>query len=319
MKNIHKHIIDFIINDNKINDQFLLNNVVNRHKNYSKQVNNILKASENIDKKSINSIDVYEEFDKLDNKIKKSRHLVILNTLKYASIILIILSIGIIFYPSENFNKKNGYTIYKTGKGESSELNLIDGSKITLYSNSKLLIPNTFNSNNRNIEAYGELFCDIKHNPKSPFTLKSEEYKLKVLGTKFSFENRDHNLISAYLEKGKIEIDLESYKLNKYILTPNESLKFNIKELNIDYYKYNAKSLISDKGTKFIFNDLEFNEIVKDIGNFFNKIIIIENDTIASQKLTGEFQNRTSKEMLNSFKRLIDFEIIEENNKIYIR
>lgn len=74
--------------------------------------------------------------------------------------------------------------------GKQSILTLEDGSRIWVNAGTRLIYPEKFAKDKREIFVSGEIFCDIVHEPERPFILRTSMLEVKVLGTRLN--------ISAY-------------------------------------------------------------------------------------------------------------------------
>ena len=74
--------------------------------------------------------------------------------------------------------------------GKTSELTLLDGTKVFLNAGSRLMFPEHFKGVSREVFLFGEAFFKVKHDAKHPFVVQVNDLKIKDLGTSFN--------ISAY-------------------------------------------------------------------------------------------------------------------------
>lgn len=71
-------------------------------------------------------------------------------------------------------------------KGKYSKLLLADGSFLYVNAGTKVVYPNQFDGNKREIYVDGEVFVDVARNEKKPFIIKTSRFDVKVLGTAFN-------------------------------------------------------------------------------------------------------------------------------------
>lgn len=70
--------------------------------------------------------------------------------------------------------------------GKRSVVTLSDGSQIWVNAGSRLIYPFAFESNKREIYVEGEVYLEVTPDKKRPFTVKTKEMEIQVLGTKFN-------------------------------------------------------------------------------------------------------------------------------------
>ncbi len=117
------------------------------------------------------------------------------------------------------------------------QIELEDGSRVTLYPKSSIRYPKPFNSLRREIYLNGKAFFDIAKNPKKPFWVYTYHISTQVLGTSFlvnSFEDSKEAIVEV--KTGKVSVytrkDLEKAQKNQQnslagvVLMPNQQVAF---------------------------------------------------------------------------------------------
>ena len=97
------------------------------------------------------------------------------------------------------------YTEITVPKGQRVHLTLPDGSEAWLSSLSTLKWPSVFSSDARTVELDGEGFFTVTKDASRPFTVQTQKYDVRVLGTEFN--------VYAYSNSEKFETDLLSGKV----------------------------------------------------------------------------------------------------------
>ena len=97
-----------------------------------------------------------------------------------------------------------------TGKGEELLTVLPDGSRVKMAPESELKYSlSTFNEAGRNVNWSGEGLFEVTKNAGSPFTVHTDNFDVRVLGTTFSIDiRRDNDNALVYLESGSIELNV---------------------------------------------------------------------------------------------------------------
>ena len=125
--------------------------------------------------------------------------------------------------------------------GKSSVLTLHDDTKIWVNAGTILVYPVEFEKDKREIYVNGEIFLDVAPDAKRPFTVRTDDYRIQVVGTKFN--------VQAYSADGQNRIALAegavkiiSGKANTVTLTPNQvfeqdkSGRSSVKDADISRY-----------------------------------------------------------------------------------
>lgn len=108
--------------------------------------------------------------------------------------------------------------------GKRSNILLSDGSRVWLNSGSRLVYPPIFNKKNREVFLEGEAYFEVSKNKSKPFFVRTEAFRIKVLGTKFSVQAyKNEKECNAVLVEGKVSLAKnEKFFSKEYELSPNQ-------------------------------------------------------------------------------------------------
>jgi transmembrane sensor len=207
-------------------------------------------------------------------------------------------------------DQKLAYNYLTIPRGSDYFVQLSDGTKIFLNSDSKLKYPVTFNKGEaRKVELiYGEAYFEVspssKHSGDS-FKVFTKNQEVQVLGTHFNVKAyKEERLISTTLIEGKVKIN---NGLNAVLLAPNQKAivsnetKF-IEVLNVDI----SHEVAWIKGL-FSFNEASLDEIMQTLSRRYNVEVIFESEAIKKYKYTGILETKTAlKEILKFFESISD-------------
>lgn len=107
--------------------------------------------------------------------------------------------------------------------GKRSSLKLIDGSNIIINAGTRVVYPEKFIGDKREIYVDGEVYADIAPDRTRPFIVRSSDLSVEVLGTKFNmstYENEDNK--SIVLEEGSVRIRQEKIRGKSVIIKPSQ-------------------------------------------------------------------------------------------------
>ena len=157
-------------------------------------------------------------FDTFKNRIgnrkqveKAPRREFRLSTLwRYAAIIAVILAVGCFSYWQGGVNVKDTFAdiSVEAPLGSKTKLYLPDGTLVWLNAGSRIIYSQGFGVDNRKVELEGEGYFEVRRNEKLPFSVKTRDLQLQVLGTKFNFRNypEDHEVVVSLLEGSSIRL-----------------------------------------------------------------------------------------------------------------
>ena len=245
-------------------------------------------------------------------------------------------------YSHKKTNELNGLSHFneiKVSLGTKTKVQLPDGSKVWVNSDSKLSYPNSFKGHTREIYLEGEAYFDVVKDSKHPFIVHTSGIDIRVLGTAFNVKAyKAESTIEATLVHGLIEVTkTENPNEAKIILHPHEKLIFDklakeervikhpaasTEKLAVKYSLPSPAIIISPlskniadsaiKETSWIYNrltfeDERFEDLTIKIERWFNVHITISNEKIKSYRTTGSFENETIDEALKELQYLVPF------------
>jgi transmembrane sensor len=268
-----------------------------------------------------------EVYDKILSSIKEkeagshNRSMV----LKIAASIVLVLSIGILFYATRTDLGISFLTAdlqqKEVGKGQVSMVRLEDGTKVWLNAGSKLTYPTHFDAHSRDVTLTGEAYFEVVHLDKKPFIIKSGAVKTVVLGTSFN--------INAYPDQQKVEVTVltgkvavitpekSKSKTKTVYLTPNQKVTYKDSEQSIAPVKVVALESISWREGRLMFKSIPLEQVAKDLERTYN-ITLECSDKIKDCKITVNFDDDSLSDALKVMTKMIDGKLSFRDNKYYL-
>ena len=122
--------------------------------------------------------------------------------------------------------------------GENKTLQLADGSKVILNSQSKIIYDRDYNINHRSIKLKGEAYFDIIEGD-MPFIIETDHGKIIVLGTIFNVYARE-NGFEVGVNQGKVKVSNENSTLQlgagEFLNVPSNYDKKDISKISYPEY-----------------------------------------------------------------------------------
>ena len=172
-------------------------------------------------------------------------------------------------------------------RGEYFSVQLSDGSKVWLNSETILKYPSVFSGDLREVEFTGEAYFEIAKDPNRPFVIHTQDQKIEVLGTAFNVTSySDEEKIVTTLVEGKVELEMTSGE--KVILEPNEQSVLYKSNGIISKSTVNVESYVSWRHGVMYFEQLELEELLSRVSRWYDLEIRFENQEMKSKKFTGE-------------------------------
>lgn len=210
---------------------------------------------------------------------------------------------------------------FSTQYGEIKKMTLNDGSKVVLNANSTLKIPRiTFKSSRREVYLAGEASFEVVHTSDHRRFLvhANDGIEVEVLGTTFNVYTRSSGT-KIVLEEGKVQLNYkEGGQRGSVVMKPGDLASvapdgsFRMTQTE-QPHRYTAW-----KYHRFIFDDLPFSEVGQKLEEVFGTRIIIENEELAAEPVTGSFTALDAEELLDVLKDAKGFSYTRKGNEITI-
>lgn len=206
---------------------------------------------------------------------------------------------------------------YSTKSGEHKEVLLPDNSKVWLAENSELTFLN--NKRDRKTTLKGEGYFEIAKDAERPFTIEGYSSGITVVGTKFNFKSMINEPQEAvYVSEGIVNF----YNLE------NEDEHITLTEGELGTYSKSTNTLLENESTNknistwatghLQFEDTKMSEALKDIENFYDVNIDLENDQLLNCSLTTDFLNEDLSVVFETIELIFQTEIIKKDDANYI-
>lgn len=229
--------------------------------------------------------------DKLTAKIERKRswHL-IWNAAKYAAVVaILIINIWLL---SDKFISKESiplFTRIEVPKGQRIFMTLADGTEAWLSPRSVIKIPNEFSKDERSVELDGEGFFSVTKDAQRPFIVKTRQYNIKVLGTKFNvFAYSESKRFETNLVEGQVQVTNIEKTQESIILKPNEMASLLNGNLAKSIASFNNEEYL--QSGIFYFSNKKFSEILDYLTLWYKVEFKIKYSTRIDQYVSGKFR-----------------------------
>jgi transmembrane sensor len=223
---------------------------------------------------------------------------------------------GQIAYEDATDNHRSGELAYNSLTNPRGSkivsINLSDGTKIWLNSESILRYPVVFNGNERRVELTGEAYFEvapsfIKSDKKRPFYVTANDVTVEVLGTHYNVNNyNDESAIKVTLLEGSVKVKLDRGD-QSVILKPGEQAIAiaSHSPLTIDHSRFtidhsaDLEKAMAWKNETFYFNGENLEAIMKQLSRFYDVDVAYES-SIPDKRFGGMIsRDKNLNEVLN--------------------
>ena len=228
------------------------------------------------------------------NRSKAISRFMILRTLKIAAAVILALIIGsAAYYVGQRQIAQQHMAGVMVDDAGLSQIELSDGTLVTLNRDTKIKYPDQFANDIREISIEGEAFFEVTPNPSKPFVIHAGEATVKVLGTSFSVNAYPENdRVEVIVATGKVEVS-KLANLQKITLDPGDKGTF------INLSKQLTKSLndnpnfLAWKTRTFIFNETALAEVIQQLNKVYRVHIELPDHRLDELLLNAHFEKET--------------------------
>ena len=201
--------------------------------------------------------------------------------------------------------------VYST-YGSKTKLELPDGSTVWLNDGSTLKFPQRFSGKTRTVFLDGEAYFDIVKNAGKSFIVKTSEFNIRVLGTKFDvMAYPEDNTFETTVETGKVILEKAAAK-RRFIeiaeLERNQRAVFNKKTGKLNTNIVNTDKYTSWREGKLIIRDDPMNDVVKRFRRWYNVDIELIDPELSDFTYSATIIDETLLQVLDYFKIITPIE-----------
>ncbi|MGN0280867.1 MAG: FecR family protein [Prevotella sp.] len=188
----------------------------------------------------------------------------------------------------------------RTPSATTASLQLPDGSWVWLNANSRLIYPESFADDKREVEVTGEAFFEVAHDADRPFVVRANGVLTKVLGTKFNVRARNDKAVHVTLVEGSVEVTAPTGTVQT--IEPGQDAMV-ADGSRIEVTEPDMESFTAWKSGEFYFDNATIAEIATEIGQWYNVSVIFNNPAKMQTRL---FFAAERSETLDNMLRLLN-------------
>lgn len=269
----------------------------------------------------VSSIDTHKytaesrtSFNNFWNLVQPSKRKTVLSGwMRYAAIFILALMMGFMANYLLNSNPKY-HIAYSSQKGSVSRIKLQDGSDIWLSSGTNLVIDQN-EEGEMVAKLDGEAYFNLIPDPTRRFSVDLGSFQVKDIGTSFNIRAYESEpTIVTTLVEGRIELLKNSGEVLLAVM-PGELVKYNKQTNQMLVNRQDPSVVTAWKEGKFVFIDQPLAEICKELENWYDIEIQIQDQKLAQTRYTSVVKRTTTVEMVLKILAVTDqikYEIINK-------
>ncbi len=246
------------------------------------------------DKKRFDKDKAYRYFlaqtGKVDKSTRSATILKILWQSAAAIAILVMVSYFSFRQGSEQLKNHLAEIVIEVPWGSRTKTYLPDGTLVWLNAGSKISYSQEFGMNEREVCLNGEGYFVVNRNEKLPFIVKTPELQVKVLGTKFNFQNYPGDKeATVSLIEGKVLAINQIHKEDGRLMATDQRIFLNKRNGEMHLDKVNAKNTAEWTNGYLFFDEELLPDIVKELERSYDVKIILTHPDLEQLRFYGSF------------------------------
>jgi transmembrane sensor len=258
----------------------------------------------------------------------RHRHIYLSNFLKIAALFLVAaMSVLITLYyvpTADTSDFEPVFRVVSTNAGEKASIDLGDGTKVFLNSESRIDIPEVFLTNLRYVRLEGNAYFSVQKDEQRPFLIETENAVIRVIGTEFDLRSYpDENEVRVAVKNGTVSMNSIVSEDEGIIVEGGNLGRLNLDTGLIELENIQNMALYSGwlEG-RLIFHNMVMERVFTQLKRWYNVEIVYELTDLSlfEKEFTAELRMRSIDDVFNVIAHAMDFQFFKnEQDQIIIR
>ena len=212
--------------------------------------------------------------------------------------------------------KVEEYNTLVVPRGGEYMLELSDGTKVWLNSDSELRFPVTFVGDRRSVEIEGEAYFEVAKDEGKPFHVLANGADIKVLGTSFNVMTYRGRTITTLVE-GEVCL---TYKDESVLIVPDRQAEVITETGKILMREVDARNFTLWKDGVFYFENAALETIVERLSQWYDVNIIFNDEALKQLRYSVEMKRYNNiQDLLTKIEKTQKVKFLIQGKSIYIR
>ena len=211
--------------------------------------------------------------------------------------------------------KEEEYNTLVVPRGGEYMVELSDGTKVWLNSDSELRFPITFVGDRRSVEIEGEAYFEVAKDEGKPFHVLAKGVDIKVLGTSFNVMTYRGRTITTLVE-GKVCL---TYKDESVLMVPDRQAEVIAETGKILMREVDARNFTLWKDGVFYFENAALETIAERLSQWYDVNIIFNDEALKQLRYSVEMKRYNNiQDLLTKIEKTQKVKFLIQGKSIYI-
>ena len=211
--------------------------------------------------------------------------------------------------------KEEEYNTLVVPRGGEYMVELSDGTKVWLNSDSELRFPITLVGDRRNVEIEGEAYFEVAKDEGKPFHVLAKGVDIKVLGTSFNVMTYRGRTITTLVE-GKVCL---TYKDESVLMVPDRQAEVIAETGKILMREVDARNFTLWKDGVFYFENAALETIAERLSQWYDVNIVFNDEALKKLRYSVEMKRYNNiQDLLTKIEKTQKVKFLIQGKSIYI-
>lgn len=211
--------------------------------------------------------------------------------------------------------------IYETARGERSEVTLVDGTRVWLNVDSKLVVPGRYGNGARDLGLIGEAYFVVQHDPRHPFRVHAGTGVLEDVGTEFAVRAYGSDTTTvAVVASGRISIAPTNASAPSATalgaaqmgtLDPSGAVQV------VDHV--DLEPWVGWMSGRLAFSDRPLREVARELERWYDITVSVDDTTLLSVPVTATFTTQSADQALEILAGTLGVQSVRNGRAVTLR
>ena len=201
-------------------------------------------------------------------------------------------------------------------EGKSFAVELPDGSRVWLHPGSKIIFPERFVGDLREVKLSGEAYFQVKHDTAHPFIVRAGKIETTVLGTEFDVTSYENQPATVTLVSGSVAVTAGGHQRR---ICPGTQALLN-GDRRIEVKSVNTEKYTNWRDGYFYFDNISLREILTEIGRNYGVCVECNDSALLGQRMHFVAErNQSLQAILTRLKEMAPMQTALNDNVLTVR
>lgn len=227
------------------------------------------------------------------------------------------LVVGLLFVFAWIYSTRLAGTEQVVAENEPVEVQLDDGTLVTVNRNSRIRYKTKFAESERRVLLTGEAWFDVSRDTTRPFMIDAGGARVEVLGTSFNVNAyKENSMVEITVESGVVALTAKQDQQEQIVLRAGNSGTYHKEKKELILIPSSNPNTISWKTRELFFDGSSLQEVADLVNRVYNVNLVIMNPQMASCPITVTFRDQSLEAVLNVLEMTLDLEISRSGQEI---